>query len=134
MKGYITAPINYLFYFHILCCKMKCIYTSLGRNIFPRFNTLLKSDSENLSTSQDTAMLAALHCIKAVLLCPSPTPRYRSRVVLLLQAAKLQLEWEREGVGRAENERRCYSPKKIFFSPEILSLSLFRFQTEPQYK
>lgn len=54
MNRYITAPINYSFHFHILCCKMKCIYISLGRNPFPRFNMLSKSDREKLPTSQDT--------------------------------------------------------------------------------
>ncbi len=135
MKRYITAPIIYLFYFHILCSKMKCIsihvyiyiyiYISLGRNTVPRFNTLLKSDSENLPTSQDT-----LHCIKAVLCCSALPPYWDTKAELCCSCKQQSFsssEAGRErggGVGRAENERRCVILLKHIF-PQRSFLYLF---------
>lgn len=87
------------------------------------------------------AMLAALHCIKVVLCCSAlPIPHTeipkQSCAAFASSKASARVRGRQGERGWGEQSTRdgvLFSPKKIF-SPEILSLSLFRYQTEPQYK
>lgn len=91
-------------------------------------------------------MLEALHCIKqrAVLCCAAlPIPHTeipKQSCAAFATSSASAREREREAVRErgggvsGERETACYSPKMIFSPQRFFALSLFRFQTEPQYK